>query len=149
MIFNLKPSQTPAMHLPHTTQQIAAEVVRVRRYLERLEQAKLIFSQPLDDPLELEVVIPEEDPSHARGWATGTDLANTYRQAIQVSGGRRGRPHVFLNFGTLSIAVSPIDMEDESRMQFGQHIERSDVPGTVVWTISNRGSHYLLRPQGQ
>lgn len=148
MIFNLVQGQIPATHLPRTAEQIAAELTWARAHLARLEEAEEIFSQPLGGPLELEVVIPEEDPKHIRGWAMGTDLARVFRKAMQMSKGRRGNPHVFVNFGGHSIAISPADLEGESRMRFSQHTERHDHPATAVWTQSNRGKVYLARPSG-
>lgn len=148
MIFNLRRGMVPATFLRATARQLQEELEATEARLAEIKRAQALFYSPLEGPADLEVVIPEQDPKDVRGWASGSDIGVAYKQAVACAGGQKNSPFAFLNLGSgdCSIAISPLDFEDESKITWRQQTERMNFIPSVVWSKTDRGPIWLLEP---
>ncbi len=137
----------PATFLRTTARQLQVELEATEARLAEIKRAQALFYSPLEGPGGLEVVIPEQHPRDTRGWASGSDIGVAYAEATARAGGRKNSPYAFLNLGDgCSIAISPMDIEDESKVTWRQHTERFSFVPSVVWSKTDRGPMWLLEP---
>ena len=145
MLTNLKMGGNPASHLPATARLLFAELEALRARVAALENAWELFDSPLDRDITIEIVIPETGHPQTQGWATGSDLGDTYREAVGVAEGRRDPAHLYLKLGDHSIAVAPEDITDESRARFSIITGPQGQIPSVVWSDTVRPNQWLLR----
>ncbi len=135
--------------LPLTSRRIDEEIVHLEdRLRELLAIRTTVFGKDSVEMPTFEVIIPQSQPGHTKGWAEGKRLEGLTSQARERAE-RLGPLHYFLNMGKISIALHPFDIfanPSDEVWKTAEDAHRKTGP-RVVWSKMERANPLLLPPR--